>query len=70
VGDYSGGSNPQIGNRRMVSPPAPMTVVSYFGNPSWQPCRSPVTKVCTVQGFASTVGKSTTTGTTRRHQRR
>ena len=61
VANYTGGSNPQISNPRMVSAPAPMTGLSYFGDPSWQPCRATVTKVCTVQAFASSGGKSPTT---------
>ena len=63
VASYAGGSNPQISNRRMVSAPAPMTALSYFTNPSWQPCRASVTRVCTVQAFASSGGKSPTTHT-------
>ena len=50
VADYSGGSNPQISNRRRASPPAPMTDVKYFLSPSWQPCRTPGTNACTVNG--------------------
>jgi Tol biopolymer transport system component len=61
VANYTGGSNPHLSNPRLVSAPAPMTQVKYFSNPSWQPCRTPVTKVCTVQAFGSTVGKSIST---------
>lgn len=68
VASYADGSKLQITNRRMVSAPAPMTALKSFTNPSWQPCHASVTRVCTVQAFASALGKSTTiTSPKRRH---
>jgi WD40 repeat protein len=69
VADYSGGSNPRISNRRRVSQPAPHTQYLEFSAANWQPCRTPVTKACTVQAFASALGKSTTSTSPKRRHR-